>query len=243
MWFAVTIGVACLSLFFGWFLLSKASERTPNVTGELGPPVGVGTNGAIKVGAPGAADVDFYFDYFSPSSRTFDTDVVSVARAMQRAGFANVSYHPLARQDGKERDANFSTRAAGAAYCVADRSPLAFTDFHLRLFQRQPADRLPGLRNDELTQLAIDVGAPPEIRSCISGDRYEDYVAEMTQRAAEEGRVGFPALYVGGKLVPKYLLTPDGVRSLILVEGGFMNPDRLPVEDLVLNQATRQSFP
>lgn len=233
-----TVVVTTLALVIGWFLLSRASGAPINDAVHVGPPVGVDDSGGIRVGSNSTATVDFYYDYFSADSKRMDDTLVAAARQMQRAGFANINYHPVATLNGKNPQENFSTRSAGAAYCVAEHSPQAFGEFHERLFAAQPQDQNPGLGNDQLAQIAIDAGAPATIRPCISGDRYEAFVDEMTARAASSGREKTPELYVGGKPVPEYLRTVDGIHSLILLEAGLLPPERMPVDPQATTKQT-----
>lgn len=233
----LSLCTATAALGTGSVLLVRASaapdNQRPTATvsaapAYASPPAGVGVDGGISVGFNNTATVDFYFDYGCPECFAKEQPLLDAARDMQRAGFANITYHPMVTLDTVRIGSDYSSRLAGAAYCVVNHTPDAFTAFHDALVALKPANYRPGLTNPQLFQLAKRAGAGPEVDTCITSDTYEPYAAQMTARALEGEIDSVPGLLVGGEPVPAHLRTPKGVRAFILYKDGVITEDRLP---------------
>jgi len=75
---------------------------------------------------------------------------------------------------------NYSSRAAGAAYCVADVSTEAFRRFHVALFARQPSETAATFPTDtQLAETARQAGA--DDADCIISERYSPMVQSLAQ--------------------------------------------------------------
>ena len=78
----------------------------------------------------------------------------------------------------------FSTRAANAAYCVADENKEAFVRFHSALFAQQPAEGSgTGPDNAALIETARQAGAVGGVPECINSGRYNDMVKGLAAAA------------------------------------------------------------
>lgn len=233
----LSLCTATVALGTGSVLLVRASavpeSQTPTSTvtdapAYASPPAGVGVDGGINVGFSNTATVDFYFDYGCPECFVEQAQLLGAAREMQRAGFANITYHPMVTLDKVRVGSDYSSRLAGAAYCVVNHAPESFTAFHDALVAAKPENYRPGLSNPQLFALAKQAGAGPEVDTCITSDTYEPYAAEMTVRALDQEIESVPSLLVGGDPIPAHLRTQKGIRAFILYKDGVLSEDRLP---------------
>jgi protein-disulfide isomerase len=75
---------------------------------------------------------------------------------------------------------NYSSRASGAAYCVADESTEAFRRFHGALYAQQPSETGGAYPTDaQLIETARQAGAAGKVPECIDKGRYVDMAAGM----------------------------------------------------------------
>lgn len=100
----------------------------------------------------------------------------------------------------------YSTRAANAAMCVAEKTGLAdeaakWLDFHNILFSNQPAEGGAGLPNSDLIELAKQAGVE-DINDCVTEMSYRTWITENSQKAmAEPGFEGTPNVRINGTVV------------------------------------------
>jgi protein-disulfide isomerase len=150
------------------------------------------TTAAIQPDAqPVASDLDTstvlriteYVDYASPDVATFETANASALQSYVSAGYASLELHPVAI-DGDGSSDSYSTRAANAVACVANTTPDAVLAVHNALVAAQSTLPDGGLGNDELVTLVQKAGATDAaIASCITGNEFDDWVANATARA------------------------------------------------------------
>jgi protein-disulfide isomerase len=77
---------------------------------------------------------------------------------------------------------NYSSRASGAAYCVADESTEAFRRFHAALYAQQPSEAggtYP--TNAQLIETARQAGASGKVPECIDKGRYVEMASGMAE--------------------------------------------------------------
>jgi len=75
---------------------------------------------------------------------------------------------------------NYSSRASGAAYCVADESTEAFRRFHGALYAQQPSETGGAYPTDaQLIETARQAGAAGKVPECIDKGRYVDMASGM----------------------------------------------------------------
>ncbi len=91
----------------------------------------------------------------------------------------------------------YSSRAANAAYCVADESKDAFRRFHAALFPQQPGEGAAVFPdNARLIEVARQAGVGGGVPDCINKGRY----AEMSQGlAAATGIQATPTVKINGQ--------------------------------------------
>lgn len=181
-------------------VLGNAADRAPAKS-----PASTAINqetGAIAIGN-GPTIIDEYLDFGCPFCGVwFNTSSADVADVVER-GLATLNIHPIAILDAQFQGTKFSTRAANAAYCVAEAQPDLAYAFFSRMFERQPTEATPGLTDDELISIASEIGAP-EAASCITNQDYADFVAEVTAKTpVQPGAAGIstPTILVNGEFI------------------------------------------
>lgn len=196
-------GLAILGL--NLVLLNKASFPVKKAnTQAVTERTSIGTEGEIRSGSAEApVVVDFYYDYHCESCMQVDGALGSILRDEQRIGRVLVNYHPLVVNDSHTRGEKYASRAAGAAYCVAQESPEAFENYHRRLLSMQPQIGSFGHNNKWLADEGARAGAKPQLLDCITRDTYEPFAREMTakfRQTRDNHRV--PQLYVNERPIP-----------------------------------------
>jgi protein-disulfide isomerase len=149
--------------------------------------------------------LSMYEDFLCPHCGVFEQQFGPTVRKLISSGAIAADYYMVAILD---RQGNgYSSRAANAAYCVADESTDAFQRFHDALFQQQPQEGA-GVYPDNarLIELARQAGAAGGIPDCINKGRY----TEMTQGlAAAAGIQATPTIKINGE--DYQVSTPDAL--------------------------------
>lgn len=157
----------------------------------------VGTGGVAGVDVPtDVARVDIYLDYMCPICGVFEDTNAEDLDAMREAGEIQVYYHPVSILDRYSNGTSYSTRAAAAAGVVADRAPEAFLDFSNALFANQPEENTDGLSDDEIKQIALDVGVPEDVAGALVNDDFKKWATAATQQASVDGMQGTPTVRI-----------------------------------------------
>ena len=159
-------------------------------------PTPTATPGATAAAVP---NIRIYIDYQCPFCQGFEAANGPQIADWVSKGTATVEFHPISFLDPNSLN-HYSSRAANAAYCVAENSPDTFFKYHTYLFANQPAEGSAGPDNNQLYQDAVDQGATnlDTIKKCIDGDSYGKWIADNTT-----------SLIAGGKTIPgtKFKLT------------------------------------
>lgn len=161
---------------------------------------------SIRIAAPdvvtaeGSTDpkvvLSLYEDFQCPHCRDFEESMGETITNLVNSGAIAADYYMIAILDGISN--GYSSRAAAAAYCVADENKDAFTRFHARLYAEQPAEGAPGPENAELIEKARVAGASGSVPECINSGKY----VEMVQGLADAtGVTGTPTVKINGELV------------------------------------------
>jgi len=180
------------------------AERTPAVQSG-GQPVPTKTDKDGKTVA-----IQLYADYLCPNCRAFEEQNGEYLSKLVESGAATVEFHPIAILDSASQGTRYSTRAAAAAVCVADRAPDSFFAANRALLEGQPAEQSPGLSNDELVRLLADVDgsiSSTSLADCVDDQRFAPWVTAATKRAIKghfsgtdvEDFRGTPTVIVDGK--------------------------------------------
>lgn len=188
--------------------LAEVSDVPSTATEGGGIPVGADlVAGTENEGSP---VVDEYLDYMCPVCGQFEQLNGADVETMVTSGDATVVFHPVSILDRASNGEEYSTRAASAAYWVADRAPEAFFDFNAALFANQPEEDSAGLDDEELADIAEGAGAPADVAAGIADgtarETFGQYVYSLTNEATADeslmnssGGFGTPTILVDGE--------------------------------------------
>jgi protein-disulfide isomerase len=132
------------------------------------------------------ANVQLYVDYLCPFCGQFEQANGQQLQDWATSGNATVEIHPIAILDRVSLGTNYSTRAANAAFCVADLDPDNFFRMHTLLLSEQPEENTEGLGDEQLSALAERATggvAANNLAACISEQRFAGWTSTVTQRA------------------------------------------------------------
>jgi protein-disulfide isomerase len=162
-------------------------------------PAGVTGEGDGIVVGRGPVRVDVFIDFLCPFCRRFELSAGPVLAGLVSGGQVSLVYHPMNFLD-EASTTGYSTRAAAASGCAADRG--RFAEYAGALFAAQPPEGGPGLTDAELAGLGpaagLDDAAFP---TCVSQAPYLDWPPYVTARAAALGVEATPTVLVAGALV------------------------------------------
>lgn len=139
--------------------------------------------------------LSMYEDFLCPHCGLFEQQFGPTVRKMIESGAVAADYYMVAILD---RQGNgYSSRAANAAYCVADESTDAFQRFHDALFKQQPQEGAGAYPdNARLIEVARQAGAAGGVPDCINKGRY----TEMSQGlAGATGIQATPTIRINGQ--------------------------------------------
>ncbi|ATL69974.1 DsbA family protein [Nocardia terpenica] len=166
------------------------------------------SDGAIVLGKPNAPKtIDMYEDPMCPACGSLEHLYGQQLAQQVDAGKLAVRYRLVNFLDPKSGSKDYSTRAVAANECVADNGDgPVYSKFHTALFTtKQPSESGGDLSNDQLSAIAKDAGAPPEVLQCIAkGDRVDSArnhtdASLKALRAALGGKVQTPSVFDGAK--------------------------------------------
>jgi len=149
----------------------------------------------IAVG-DGPVPVDAYIDFLCPYCREFELASAPTLAGLVAGGRITLAYHPMNFLDGASTT-RYSTRAAAASGCAADRG--RFVDYAHELFARQPPEGGPGLSDAELASIGRSAGRPDAgFAACVADGPYLDWPPYVTARATAAGVHATPTVLVAG---------------------------------------------
>lgn len=142
------------------------------------------------------AVISLYEDALCPACAAFEQQFGPTLSSIAESGAAAIDYQMVAILDRPQNN-NYSSRAGGAAYCVADQSVDAFERFHAALYAQQPSEMGTSYPdNAQLVELARQAGASGTVPECISKGTYVDMVAGMAGAADISGT---PTIRINGE--------------------------------------------
>ncbi len=169
---------------------------------------GPATHQAVRVTSsklvtkPGSKDpkavVSFYEDFLCPACGNFERNFGATVSQLIDIGAIAADYYMLGFLSSSEND-DYSSRAAAAAYCVADESIDAFRRFHTKLFNKsfQPDERgktFPD--NAKLIEVARVSGVVGKVPDCINSGKYIQLVDGLVNGANIHGT---PTIRINGE--------------------------------------------
>jgi protein-disulfide isomerase len=154
------------------------------------PAVASGDAKAIRVASgsvrtkDGSAEpevvLSLYEDFLCPHCRRFEEAFGPTINQLIDSGTVAADYYMVAILDSPQTD-NYSSRAGGAAYCVAQGSVDAFRRFHTALYAQQPSETAATFPTDaQLVDTARQAGAN-DAAGCITERKFVPMVQGLVQ--------------------------------------------------------------
>ncbi len=166
----------------------------PTAPGRV--PAGATPEGDGVVIGHGPVRVDAFIDFLCPYCRRFEFSSGPALAGLVARGLISLAYHPMNFLD-EASTTNYSTRAAAASGCAADRG--RFVEYAHALFASQPPEGGPGLSDTELAGLGRAAGlADASFADCLSAAPYLDWPPYVTARATARGVNATPTVLVDG---------------------------------------------
>lgn len=198
-WFAVVISTIVVVALVGvgalviW-LNNRASAPGVAPTGAI-----INTEtGAISFGE-GADAIGTYVDFLCPHCASFEQQYGQTLAAAASDDTITLDVFPVAIMNHAAQGTNFSSRAAGAMYCVAEEAPESALDFMQTLFANQSAAL--SLSDDDIVTIASQVGAGAA-EACIVERTYVKFADDMTANMPANpstGSRGTPTVTIDGE--------------------------------------------
>ncbi|HWS51053.1 MAG TPA: thioredoxin domain-containing protein [Microbacterium sp.] len=209
-WFAIGISIAVVVILVvlgGLVVFLNNQATAPGVAPES--DIVNEETGAISFGS-GEEEIDTYVDFMCPICGDFEDAYGEQLQSAAANDDITLNIHPISILDRASQSTQYSTRAAGSAYCVAEEAPEAFLDYFNLLFERQPAENTPGLSDDELAAIAEEAGAGAAA-DCIADGTYMDFVGDQT-KAHEIG--GTPTVEINGERIDNSQIAAEFARIM-----------------------------
>jgi protein-disulfide isomerase len=218
-WFAIGISIAVVVVLVGVGVAVWWGNAVSSSAGEApdSPAVNAST-GAIAVG-DGPDTVDTYIDFMCPVCNEFEQAYGPTLEELVDDGSITLNIHPISILDRLSNGTDYSSRSAGAAYCVAEDDPANVLPFVQAMFANQPAENSSGLTDDEIVGIAQQAGASGDVAECIADGTYTRFATAMTRETpVQEGAQGIatPTVAVNGEvLVNSRDLTGDPEADIV----------------------------
>jgi len=148
------------------------------------------------------AVLSIYEDFQCPHCRDFEKAFGPAIAKLIDSGAVAVDYYMMAILN--RTNGGYSSRAANAAYCVADEDMDAFKRFHSALFAQLPAEGAGGPDSAALIETARQAGVTGGVPDCIKKGSFE----KMTKGLAAATKVSAtPTIRLNGEDINP--ATPD----------------------------------
>lgn len=190
----------------GGLVVDAAGLVTP-AADDPGPDGRAGTaddvawpGGLARPGGPVVVSV--YLDFMCPWCGLLERTNGETLQSLVASGDIVLDWHPVAVNDHVSAGSRYPTRAAAAAFAVAQGDPQHLTAFMERLMAQdvQPAEGTPGLTDAELATIAKDLGAPQPVLDDITSRTWVPYVTHATDLASRDlGGFGTPTVLLNGR--------------------------------------------
>ncbi|WP_422748409.1 DsbA family protein [Mycobacterium sp. WMMD1722] len=179
----VQIGLTAVVVVFAvalvLYIVMSADDKP-----EAGAESGIRVSAANVVTKEGSSDpkvvLSMYEDFLCPACGNFERQFGPTVNKLIDTGAVAADYYMVAILNSQGD--GYSSRAANAAYCVADENKDAFRRFHEALYTKeiQPAEGSGQYPDDaRLTELARQAGAGGSVPECISKGTYVDMVEDL----------------------------------------------------------------
>lgn len=197
---------------------TSAATGTESAASATGP-AGLTERGGVLFGQDAApVTVTVMSDFRCPACKAFYDANAAQLEELTAAGTIKVEHVPVSILDRFSEGTRYSTRSAGAAFCVAETDKDKYQAFEKTMYANQPAEGTPGLTSEDLATMAAGVGVTPAGQDCIRQDRYADYVTTVTDDASAAGMKGTPTVYLNGEEIGDW--QPENLRRQIETMAG-----------------------
>ena len=227
---AVAIVVIAAIIIIGIVMNQKATAVQNAGYGASTKSVATETGGVVTVSNPTAAGtspkvIDLYEDALCPVCAEFEAQFGQQINQAVDEGKLTVNVHMLTFLDPRSFSHTYSTRAAAAMLCVAQKDGSqsgVYLGFHSALFASgtQPTEGgTSDLSDQQLADLATSKGASDAAAQCITSGQNiaaataADKSSTATLSTATGGRVGTPTVVQNGK--PVDIQPPDWLTTLL----------------------------
>lgn len=181
----------------------------------------------------GPVSIVVYVDYQCPFCAQFEEANGRQIVQWVAAGIATLEMHPVAVLDQYSLGTRYSSRAANAVACVADREPDEFYLASTALFAAQPEEGTSGLTNDEIVSIVEGAGVTdPAVAQCIQNESFKAWVSAATERTRspipnsdEPYLDSTPMVLVNGQ---RYTGAPSDAKAFLTFVGGISDAANLP---------------
>lgn len=177
------------------FLNNRATE--PVALPESAQSTIIAADGGIQL-SEGPTEVDVYLDTMCPFCGQFERGYTSLILADSDLG---LTVRPISILDNFSQGTQYSTRAASSIYAVAHASDdAAVTAAYIgRLFDPQPEEGTEGLTNEELFQIADELGVTITEADLEPYETFVQKVMKDVPIGPDNTTVVTPTILVDGK--------------------------------------------
>ncbi len=219
-WFAIWVTVAVVAVVAvvtALVLWMNAAAAGPGDTPQ-GSSINTDT-GAISVGT-GPNTLDTYVDFQCPVCKNFEAAYGDAIQEQVAAGTLTLNIHPISILDRMSQGTEYSSRSAGAMYCVAQSDPDKAVAFLQALYQNQPEENSTGLTDAEIVQIATSAGVTDTdtVQKCISDGTFKKYAQAMTDKTPiqpGESGIATPTIVLNGTTIANSTLTGDPQADIV----------------------------
>lgn len=211
--------VVCTAAVVAYFIIAKfhrdaapAGPAVPAGPGTASAAITVTSGKLVTDNGKPKAEVQLYEDFLCPACASFEGSFGATVAKLIDIGAVAADYYMVTILDSA-RTQNYSSRAAAAAYCVADESVDAFRRFHSTLYSpgTQPSETAKTFPdNARLIELARQAGAAGTVPDCINSGKY---LAKVKGLAAAGKIHATPTVRING--VDYETSTPDALVAKI----------------------------
>ncbi|TPG36857.1 DsbA family protein [Mycolicibacterium hodleri] len=213
----IQVGLTAIVVIFAVVLVVYiVTSGSSKPTGGEAKAIRVATSNVItKEGTTEPkAVVSLYEDFLCPVCGNFEQQFGPTISKLIDGGAIATDFYMVAILD-RPSNQNYSSRAAAAAYCVADEDTTpdkqAFRRFHAAMYAQQPSETGTTFpTNAQLIETARQAGVAGGVADCINNARYLDMVDGL---AAATSVTGTPTVRINGE--DYKFSTPDALVAKI----------------------------
>jgi protein-disulfide isomerase len=216
LWIAlIAVAVLVVAALASWGIFE--SDQPDPVAAPAGATNLGGPNSGLVAAGTGPVQVELYLGFPCPACQQYEQAAAPTLDALVAAHKITLIWHPLGRPDASSKPAGYSDQAAASTGCAADRGLLK--PYGDALLAAQPAAGSPGLSDDQLVDLAGQVGIiNPAFAACVRSGKYQGWVTQADQAARQRGVSTAPAVWIQGRSLGQP--TEGAIMAAVTAAGG-----------------------